>query len=68
MPNYHKQLRGVAQLGSARRSGRRGRRFKSGYPDRAKRLIINTLQGFSEIEKLFFCNKFAKNTAYFVHL
>ena len=28
--------RGVAQLGSARRSGRRGRRFKSGYPDKAK--------------------------------
>ena len=26
--------RGVAQLGSARRSGRRGRRFKSCHPDR----------------------------------
>ena len=25
--------RGVAQLGSARRSGRRGRRFKSSRPD-----------------------------------
>ena len=25
--------RGVAQLGSALRSGRRGRRFKSGHPD-----------------------------------
>ena len=25
--------RGVAQLGSARRSGRRGRRFKSSHPD-----------------------------------
>lgn len=25
--------RGMAQLGSARRSGRRGRRFKSCYPD-----------------------------------
>ena len=31
-----KITRGVAQLGSARRSGRRGRRFKSGYPDKAK--------------------------------
>ena len=28
-----KQPRGVAQLGSARRSGRRGRRFKSCHPD-----------------------------------
>ena len=27
-------IRGIAQLGSARRSGRRGRRFKSGYPDK----------------------------------
>ncbi len=26
-------LRGVAQLASALRSGRRGRRFKSGHPD-----------------------------------
>ena len=31
-----KITRGVAQLGSARRSGRRGRRFKSGYPDKWK--------------------------------
>ena len=30
--------RGVAQLGSARRSGRRGRRFKSGYPDKTKNI------------------------------
>jgi hypothetical protein len=29
--------RGVAQLGSALRSGRRGRRFKSGHPDPAQR-------------------------------
>ena len=28
--------RGVAQLGSALRSGRRGRRFESGHPDKAK--------------------------------
>ena len=28
--------RGVAQLGSALRSGRRGRRFKSGHPDQVK--------------------------------
>ena len=26
-------IRGVAQLGSALRSGRRGRQFKSGHPD-----------------------------------
>jgi hypothetical protein len=30
LPEDH---RGVAQLGSARRSGRRGRRFKSCHPD-----------------------------------
>jgi hypothetical protein len=30
---YQIQFRGVAQLGSARRSGRRGRRFKSSRPD-----------------------------------
>ena len=30
------QLRGVAQLGSALRSGRRGRRFKSCHPDHIK--------------------------------
>jgi hypothetical protein len=29
-------FRGVAQLGSARRSGRRGRRFKSSHPDHEK--------------------------------
>ncbi len=28
-----RHARGIAQLGSALRSGRRGRRFKSGYPD-----------------------------------
>ncbi len=34
--------RGVAQLGSARRSGRRGRRFKSCHPDllNSKRLYL----------------------------
>ena len=30
--------RGVAQLGSALRSGRRGRRFKSGHPDQVRKL------------------------------
>ena len=32
--------RGIAQLGSARRSGRRGRRFKSGYPDKRKVKLV----------------------------
>src|SRR5690554_3079818 len=35
--------RGIAQPGSARRSGRRGRRFKSGYPDRIKNGVVNQL-------------------------
>ena len=35
--------RGVAQLGSARRSGRRGRRFKSCHPDSTV-MIINKIQ------------------------
>jgi hypothetical protein len=33
--------RGVAQFGSALRSGRRGRRFKSGHPDQFS-LTINS--------------------------
>ena len=32
--------RGVAQLGSALRSGRRGRRFKSGHPDQVRGLFL----------------------------
>ena len=36
-------VRGIAQLGSARRSGRRGRRFKSGYPDKKQRLSKNRI-------------------------
>jgi hypothetical protein len=32
--------RGVAQLGSALRSGRRGRRFKSGHPDCAAGSVV----------------------------
>ena len=31
--------RGIAQPGSARRSGRRSRRFKSGYPDQRISLV-----------------------------
>ena len=36
------QHRGVAQLGSALRSGRRGRRFKSCHPDQPKGLLGST--------------------------
>ena len=36
------QFRGVAQLGSARRSGRRGRRFKSSRPDCYSSLLWET--------------------------
>ena len=66
--NIFLPIRGVAQLGSARRSGRRGRRFKSGYPDKFKRLINNILQGFSENEKPFFCENRPKIHPFFVHL
>ena len=39
--------RGVAQLGSARRSGRRGRRFKSCHPDKKFHLQSSILSRIS---------------------
>lgn len=52
--NYHLPLpptpriiffvRGVAQPGSALRSGRRGRRFESGHPDRNKNRMAFTMR------------------------
>ena len=46
--------RGVAQLGSALRSGRRGRRFKSGHPDHGHRPLPTVGRG------LFLCRTAAK--------
>ena len=40
------ELRGVAQLASARRSGRRGRRFESCHPDQLK--LFETTSEFCE--------------------
>ena len=40
-----RRRRGVAQLGSALRSGRRGRRFKSGHPDPGHRPLPHAGSG-----------------------
>ena len=47
----HKPTRGVAQLVSAPRSGRGGRKFESSHPDpsRVKCLQVNNLQAFFKI-------------------
>ncbi len=41
-----RKLRGVAQPGSARRSGRRGRGFKSRHPDKHKMIHHRKVNGF----------------------
>ncbi|MEI6143625.1 MAG: hypothetical protein WCP85_30385, partial [Mariniphaga sp.] len=47
---------------SARRSGRRGRRFKSGYPDRLKDLKYSRLQSLPDDGRLFYLIKICKIT------
>ena len=45
--------RGIAQPGSARRSGRRSRRFKSGYPDQNQQFSwFFVLLGISSVVSL----------------
>ena len=52
-------LRGVAQLGSALRSGRRGPGFKSRLPDQ---LQINVLSDWTDRSQAAICSRFCSNS------
>ncbi len=43
----HSKKRGVAQLASVLRSGRRGREFESRHPDKKNRLKLNPIFCFN---------------------
>ena len=47
-------FRGVAQFGSALRSGRRGRRFKSCHPDHSRNLFFNKFRLFILLNTSFY--------------